>query len=201
MASERSGCLLALLPRAAAPKRLGSALPTLSVSEVHPADRVALAKAQKAAEAAQTSFAQDGVADAALIDLADRLASLLTVVHRVVRELKDARSFLAANDPDKLARDRTDLEMRRLGASAAEILALRTATESLDQRSRLAEKVRSDVATLEARLVAASHDLEAFRARVVSRTTADELARELEEQTRAAQQVLEDWARTRTELR
>ena len=198
--AQRSGCLLALLPWASPPKRLGFALPRMTPSEVHPADCPALAKAQQAAEAAEAAFAGAEVADIAVADLADKLGSLLGVVHRLARELKDARAFLVANDPDKLARERTDLEMRRLGASAAEILALRTATEALATRSRIADQVRADVATLEARLIAAGHDLEAFRARVVARSAGDQLVQELADQTRAAEDVLEAWERTRTEM-
>jgi hypothetical protein len=197
--SERSGCLLALLG-GAAPKRIGSGLPRLEASQVHPADRAALAKAQAAAEAANAAFSGPGVADIAVADLANQLGSILGVVHRLATELKDARQYLSANDPDKIARERADLEMRRLDASASEILALRTATAALTKRATLADEVRTQIATLEARLIAAGHELEAFRGKVTARSADRDLAGELAGYLRSAEQVLEAHERTRREM-
>jgi hypothetical protein len=194
------GCLLSFLPSSPAPKRIGSALPKLDLTSIHPTDRPALLAAQRSAEAADAAFARPGVPDVVVVDLADKLGSMVGVLHRLGRELRDARQFLVANDPDQLARERTDLEMRRLGASAAEILALRSATEALAARARLADQVRADVATLEARLVAAGHDLKAFAARVTASTSGEDLAHELSAYTRSAELVLEAYEQTRKEM-
>jgi hypothetical protein len=197
--AQPRGCLLSLLPLGSAP-RLGGGLPRLQASAVHPADRPALVRAQSAAEGAHGAFQRPDVPDVAVADLADQLGKLLDVVHRLARELKAARDFLVRNDPDRLAKERTDLELRRLGASASEILALRSATEALDARARLVEQVRGDLATLVARLEAAGQELEAFRARVESRTDAEQLGHELIAYRQSALMALEAYDRTRREL-
>ncbi|MEZ4241467.1 MAG: hypothetical protein R3F59_36020 [Myxococcota bacterium] len=198
MAAPR-GCLLSFLPGASQP-RLGAGLPKLAVGEVHPADRAALGRAQRAAEGAHAAFQRPDVPDIAVADLAEQLSKLLDVVHRLARELKAARGFLSRNDPDRIAKERTDLELRRLGASAAEILALRSATEALDARARLVDQVRGDLPTLEARREAAGQELEAFRARVEARTDARELGFELTAYRESALLALEAYDRTRREL-
>lgn len=192
------GCLLSLLPLGA--PRLASGLPRLEASAVHPSDRAALLRAQAAAEAAHRAFQRPDVPDLAVADLAEQLSKLLDVVHRLARELAAARGFLVRNDPDRLAKERTDLEMRRLGASAAEILALRSASEALAARSRLVDQVRGDLATLVARLEAAGQELEAFRARVEARTDAEQLGHELVAYRQSALSALEAYDRTRREL-
>lgn len=197
--SQRSGCL-SLLVGARGLRRLGSGLPRLEPSVVHPEDRAALNRAQQAAEGAHAAFSDPSVPDVAVADLANQLGKLLGVVHELARGLLRARRFLERNDPDRLARERAELEMRRLGASAAEVLALRTATLALESRSRLAEQVRSELVTLGARLAAAGQELEAFRARVEARTTAEELGHELSSYLRSAELALEMYERTRLEL-
>ncbi|MEQ1506434.1 MAG: hypothetical protein ABMB14_29675 [Myxococcota bacterium] len=198
--AERSGCLSLLVPPAALRSLGGSGLARIDPSTVHPLDRPALARAQAAAEAAHRAFTTPDAPEIAVADLADRLSKLLAVVHRLAVELARARRFLERNDPDRLARERTDLELRRLGATAGEILALRTASEALSTRSRLAEQVRGDLATLTARLHAAAAELEAFRARVEARTDAAALGLELATARDAAQSALDAYDRTRREL-
>jgi hypothetical protein len=121
-------------------------------------------------------------------------------VHKIVQDLSAARRFLERNDPDKLAREKADLELRRLGASAAEILALRAASEALASRASLADRVRSEIGTLEARLTAAGQELEAFRARVEAHSSAEALDHELTAYVRSARMALEAFERTRKEL-
>lgn len=197
--NERKGCLLSLFP-GPSQARIGSGLPRLPVSEVHAADRPALQRAQTAAEAAHRAFSGPAVPDAAVADLSEQLGKLLDAVHRLAKELGRVRGFLVAHAPDKLARERTDLEMRRLGASASEILALRTASEALAERARLAEQATADVATLSARLIAAGQELEAFRARVEARTDSEQLGHELAAYRESALRALEAYDRTRREL-
>jgi hypothetical protein len=197
--AERAGCLSLLLGRGAT-KSLTSGLPRLETSSVHPADRAAAQRAWRAAEAAHASFARVDVPDIAVADLAARLSDLLGVVQKIVQDLSAARRFLERNDPDKLARERADLELRRLGASAAEILALRAATDALATRASLADRVRVEIGTLEARLVSAGQELEAFRARVEARNSAEALGHELGAYLRSAQMALEAFERTRKEL-
>ncbi|MEQ1568039.1 MAG: hypothetical protein ABMA64_20535 [Myxococcota bacterium] len=197
--SEPRGCLSLLVPRVADAPRLGVGLPKLDLASVHPSDRGAMTRAQRAAEAAHAAFARSSTADAATADLASQLGAMLAALHRLGRELKEARDFVAQNDPDRLARERTDLEMRRLGASAAEILALRTAADSLAARARLSEQVRGQVATLSARLTATGHDLEAFRGRVATAPGPD-LGHELSAYLRSAELILEAHEQTRREI-
>jgi hypothetical protein len=197
--TDRSGCL-SLLMGARGVRRIGVGLPRLDLSAVHASDRPALMRAWKAAEGAHTAFADPSVPDVAVADLASQLSKLLGVVYGLALGLMKARRFLERNDPDKLARERADLEMRRLGASAAEVLALRTATQALESRSRLADQVRSDLVTLGARLSSAGAELEAFRARVEARAAAEELGHELGAYLKSAELALEDYERTRLEL-
>lgn len=197
--NERSGCL-SLLMGARGVRLIGSGLPRLDVSQVHPADRPALLRAQRAAEGAHTAFADPSVPDVVVADLANQLGKLLGVVHELARGLMRARKFLERNDPDHLARERADLELRRLGASAAEVLALRTATQALESRSRLADQVRTELVTLGARLASAGQELEAFRARVEARAAAEELGHELTAYLKSAELALETYERTRLEL-
>ena len=197
--SERSGCLSLLTGGRAIP-RLGLGLPKLDSSEIHPTDRPVVARAQRAAEGAHAAFAGPGVPDVAVADLAGQLAKLVGAVHGLARGLSRARRFLERNDPDKLARERAELELRRLGASAAEVLALRTATQALEDRSRLADRVRGDLVSLVARLASAAQELEAFRARVEARAAAEELGHELGAYLKSAELALETYERTRLEL-
>ena len=196
---SRSGCLL--LGLGAAPRALPGGLPELDPSRVHPFDRAALLRAQGAATGAARAIVAPGTPDIAVADLTARLADLLRVVHQIGADLLDARRFLERNDPDRLARERTEIEMRRLDAGAGEILALRQAATALEERVRLADKVGAELRALEARLVAAGQELESFRARVEARTSADELAHELAAYRRSADLALEAWRRTRAELR
>ena len=197
--SERSGCL-SLFVGARGARRLGSGLPQLDPSEIHPSDRAALGRAQQAAEGIHAAFAGPSVSGVAVADLASQLGKLLGVVHALARDLLRARRFLERNDPDRLARERAELELRRLGASAAEVLALRTATQALESRSRLAEQVRGELVALGARLVSAAQELEAFRARVEARSSAEELGYELASYLQSAEQTLLLHEQTRREL-
>jgi hypothetical protein len=197
--AERAGCLSLLLGRSA-PKGLTSGLPRLEASSVHPLDRAAAQRAWRAAEAAHAAFVRADVPEVAIADLAARLSELLGVVHKIVQDLSAARRFLERNDPDKLAREKADLELRRLGASAAEILALRAAGEALSTRVSLAGRVRTELGTLEARLVSAGQELEAFRARVEAKNSAESLGHELGAYLRSAEMALEAFERTRKEL-
>lgn len=196
--SGRGGCLLL---GAGATPALPGGLPALDPSRVHPVDRGALTRAQAAAQAAARALARPDVPDVAVADLTARLGGLLGVVHRIGSDLLDARAFLDRNAPDRLARERADLELRRLGAAAAEVLALREAEASLAARAALADRVHADLGALEARLAAAGQELEAFRARVEARGSSDELGHELDAYRRSADLALEAYERTRAELR
>lgn len=193
------GCLSLVFPFTSQ-TRLPVSLPALDPRQLHHADRIPALRAQRAAEAAVTALARPDMPEIAVMDLASQLANLLGVVHRIVADLATARRFLERNDPDKIAREKTEIELRRLGASASEILALRAATDALASRAELAERVRREIGTLEARLVSAGQELEAFRERVSARTSAESLGHELTAYQRSAELALEAFERTRAEM-
>ncbi|MCB9683914.1 MAG: hypothetical protein H6738_01830 [Alphaproteobacteria bacterium] len=192
------GCLSLLVPVRSAPTT--RALPLLSEAEVHPKDRAALRRARTAAEGALASIRGAGAPDIAVDDLTTKLGALLGGLQRLAEDLGRARRFLEQNDPDRLARQKADLEMRRLTASASEIVPMRAEAKALEERELLAGRVRSELVALEARLAAAGQELEAFRARVQARTAIDELGHEVDAYQRAAEAAFEAFRATRAEL-
>lgn len=195
----RRGCLSLLMP-VRDTKRLPVRLPTLDTSKVHPTDRAAMRRAEIAAEKALSALSGPNTPEIALRDLAEQLSNLLGAVHRLAASLGSARRFLESNSPDSIAREKTDLELRRLGASASEILALRAASDALANRSALTERVRSEIGTLEARLISAGQELEAFRARAEASAGAEALGHELGAYLRSAELALQAFERTRAEM-
>lgn len=179
---------------------LTAGLPRLDASKVHPTDRAAAERAWRAATASAVAFSRPEVPDVAIADLSAKLSQLLDAVQRITSDLCAARRFLERNDPDKIAREKTDLELRRLGASASEILALRAASDALATRSSLAERVRREIDTLQARLFSAGQELEAFRARIEASNSAEALSHELSAYLRSAELALDAFERTRAEM-
>lgn len=201
--SNRNGCFLFGLSGRSAQPMLpdGAVLPKLTASQFHRDDMPALRKAQVAAHRAQQHLISKdhGVSEAVTFDLCRELAQLLTAIHQLGSHLAEARTFLARNDTDALARERTELELRRLEADAAQLVALKKAEAALSARAALAERVRGEVAGLEGRLVAAGQELEALCARVEARTT-DDLVHELRAYQQSASLALEAFEATRAEL-
>lgn len=164
----------------------------------------ALRKAQVAAHRAQQILVSKdhGVSESVIADLCRELSQLLGAIHRLGERLGEARSFLERNDADALARERTDLELRRLEADASQIIALRKAAASLDERASLAERVRGEVGGIESRLVASGQELEALRARIEAGAadSAEDLSHELRAYHQSASLALDAFESTRSEL-
>ncbi|HHO49579.1 MAG TPA: hypothetical protein ENK18_01620 [Deltaproteobacteria bacterium] len=202
--SNRNGCFLfglsgrstqAVLPDSAA-------LPRLTAARFHDTDMPALRRAQLAAHRSQQSLLSKdhGVSDKVTLDLCRELSQLLQAIHRLGEHLAEARGFLLRNDTDHLARERTELELRRLGADAAQLVALKQAEAALGERAVLVERVRGEVGGLEARLVAAGQELEALCARIEARSNTEDLAHELRAYQQSAGLALDAFEATRAEL-
>ncbi len=196
----RRGCLLFAFPSGGPALPDGARLPALPRSRIHRHDLPAAERAQRAAEGAQGALLRDDVPAAVLTDLGRELAQLLGSVHTLAERLAEARGFLGRNDPDLLARERAEIELKRLEAGAAELLELKRSSAALEERSALADRVRGQIGTLEARLAAAGRELEALRARIESRSDAEELAHEVRAYHRSAVLALEAFEATRREL-
>lgn len=206
MADSAQGCLLFAIParllgrgRTALP---GPVLPTLPTSRVHRDDLPALVAARKAAEGCVASVGarRGDVADGVVADVAGKVAALLGHVYAMGERAAEARAYLDAHAPERLARERTDLEMELVGASADQIVQLKRTLASLERRAASVGKVDGELARLKGRMGAAVAELKELEARVGAELGADDLMHELAAHQQAAELALQAFGETWKEL-
>lgn len=207
MADEARGCLLFAIPArilgGRRPKLLpGPNLPALDPSKTHRVDLPVLVKARRAAEGcvAALSRTQEGVGPAVLRDVGEHLAGLLGHVYAMGERLAEGRRFLEAHDPDRLARERSELELELVGAQAGQIQDLKRAMASLERRAGHVGKVAQEVDQLASRLGAAVAELQELEARLAAELGSEELLYELRAYQQAAELALEAYNQTWREL-
>ncbi len=140
------------------------------------------------------------MSDAVLADLGGDLVAVVSQLHALGHRLAEARVFLSRNDPDRLARDRAEVELNLVGSGASEMLAQRSQMQALRERGELAGRVRDDLRTLTARLETSAGELQAFRARIDGDLASGELVHELRAYHRSAEAALQAFEATRIEL-
>ena len=189
-------------------------LPYLAISRMHAKDRPALSSAGKAAEGCiDALFDSSGNprerGESVAREVASEVQQLLGKIHELGEQLSQARSYVKRHDPDGLAREQADLELKLEEASNLdERRSLAEAMEALEERARHAATVNQEVRTLAARLTAATNVLQTLQARLSrmavdpseSTVRTDEVLGEVREHQQDAQRALEAYAATAREL-
>lgn len=204
--SERSGCLLFAIPRAllggggraALPD--GLRLPELDTAATDPADLPALVRARNAARGCDALMRKADLGELATQDAARELVGLVGRIYAMGPALKQARAFVEQHSPDRVARERADLELDLVGSSAARIREIKAAINALDERSRHAGTVQLEVDRLSARLVSAAAELEALHARLGSQLGSADLVHEVRAWHQSAELAMDAFAKTVGEL-
>lgn len=183
--SERTGCLLFAIPRALLGRRApaalpdGIALPELDTTAADPADLPALVRARNAARQCDALLRKADLGSVATLDAGRELAGLVGRVYAMGPALKGARAFVQAHSPDRVARERADLELEMIGSSPAQIREMKQAIAALDERTTHAGSVQQEIDRLSARLVAAAAELEALHARLGASLGSPDLVHEV----------------------
>lgn len=133
-------------------------------------------------------------------DVEERVCDLLAHIYDIGVHLADARAFTAANSTDAIAKEKAEVELALVGASAAEIRPLKATMTRLDGRRSLAQRVEADARTLAVRLQSAGSELEDLHARLSATAEPDALLHELRAYERSARLALEAFATTEAEM-
>lgn len=201
-ARSRPGCLLFAIPRAlvgtrpAAALPDGLALPELDTTRVDPADLPAMIKARNAARRCHERIVRADVAVVATRDAGRELVGWVTRIYAMGPALREARAFVVVHAPDKVARERAELELELIGGTPERARELAAAMKALDRRSQHAQVVRAEVDRLAARLVTAVAELEAFDARLGAALGSAELVHEARAWQQSATLAIEAFAAT-----
>lgn len=196
--SERSGCLLFALPRAllsttrvALPDH--ARLPALDAARVHRDDLPALVRARRAGQACldDVRTVGGGAPPHVVAEVSGRVVDVVGALEAVAHRLAEARQFIERHGSDALARERTELELSMIGASAAAIREHRRSLDALNERARLAGDLQHHIGTLVLRLDAGGHELEALHARVGSQLGDETLLHELRAYQTSARAALD----------
>jgi len=187
-------------------------LPYLSISKMHKDDRQALTRARRSAEQClETLHGKMGedFPESMVRETAGEVRGLVEKTYEVGERLAEARSFARQHDPDGIAREQADLELRVEEASSLdEKRGLELAMEALTERARHAAAVGQEVRALTAQLAAASRALEALTAQLarVALRPDDESAQtqrllsEVRDHQRDASRALDAYAATAREV-
>lgn len=219
MASNLPGCLmLPLLPLRAIGVLGGSAkqlplrpaLQTVAWERLDSEDRPAIQRARATCEACLAGLAQTrGDLGAPVADqVAAEVIGLFSRLVSVGEELARARRFVRENDPEAIARQRADIEVKLVGASLVEKTALDATLASMRERGRHASTVNGEVGVLQARLLSTVASLETLSVRLqrASLSVDERSARvssvlaELARQQHDAERALEAYAATAREI-
>lgn len=204
--SARPGCLLFAIPRAllgggaATALPDGLMLPELDTQAVDPIDLPALIKARNAARRCHELVKKADLGSGPTRDTARELTGWVERVYAMGPALKEARVFVAQHAPDRVARERADLELDLVGSTPAQIRSLKAAMAALDERAVHAGTVQTEIDRLSSRLVAAAHELEALHARLGATLGSGELVHELRAWHQSATLAVDAFVQTVGEL-
>lgn len=145
----------------------GPTLENVRWDRLHDEDKPAIRRARASAEAC-LHWLSAGRRDlgAASDDVAKEIVKLFSRVCAVAEELARARRFVADNEPDMLARQRAEVEVKDLGASHADRAANDVTLKAMADRSKHAVAVKGDIGVMNARLIAAVVSLETLNTRL-----------------------------------
>ncbi len=187
-------------------------LPYLAISKMHSEDRQALNRARRSGEQClETLYGKAGeeFPESMVRETAEEVRGLVAKVYEVGERLAEARSFARQHDPDQIAREQADLELKMEEASGLdEKRGLDQAAEALADRARHAATISQEIRSLSAQLSAGSRALEALHAQL-SRVSiqpddasarTDTLLREVRGHQRDASRALEAYAATAREV-
>lgn len=201
-APSRPGCLLFAIPRALVGRRPaaalpdGLALPDLDTAKVDPVDLPALIRARNAARRCHERIVRADVSSVATRDAGRELVGWVTRIYAMGPALRDARAFVVVHAPDKVARERAELELELIAGTPEQARELAAAMKALDRRSQHAQVVRAEVDRLAARLVTAAAELEAFDARLGAAAPFGDLVHEARAWQQSATLAIEAFATT-----
>ncbi len=165
----------------------GPSLPNVRWDRMHDEDKPAIRRARASAEACLHSLSA-GRRDlgTASDDVAREVIKLFARICAVAEELCRARKFVADNEPDMLARQRAEVEVKALGASVADRAANDVSLKAMQDRAQHAVAVKGDIGVMNARLIAAVVALETLNTRL------SRAALSTEEQSTRVHGVLDD---------
>jgi len=169
---EGRGCLLLALPRALLGGRQvpalpeGLALPVLDTQTIAPEDLPVLIRARNASRVCHGLVQRVAAEGASGHAVGEEFVGLVGRIFQMGAGLQRARGFVSDHHPDKVARDRADLELELVGASSEQIPELRHAFKALDARAAQVADVQREVERLATRLASTTEELEGLRERL-----------------------------------
>ena len=145
----------------------GPTLASVRWDRLHDEDKPAIRRARASAEASLLSLAAGRrELGSASTDVAQEVIKLFSRICAVAEELARARRFVSDNEPDQLARQRADVEVKALGASMADRAANDVALKAMQERGKHAVAVKGEIGVMNARLLAAVVSLETLNTRL-----------------------------------
>jgi hypothetical protein len=187
----------------------GPTLPNVRWDLLHDEDKPAIRRARASAEgclhALNVGRRELGRASE---DVAREVIKLFTRICAVAEELARARKFVRDNDPDQIARQRAEVEVKALGASFADRAANEATLKAMEDRGKHAVAVQGDVGVMNARLIAAVVALETLNTRLARESLSKEersarvhgVLDDLKAQHDEAERALQAYAATAREI-
>lgn len=207
MSGSPRGCLLFAVPArvlGVGRPALSAArsLPVLDTQRIHRADLPTLVRARVAAERCFGVLKRQGhrVAEPMRSEIEVHLIGLVGGIYAMGLSLGEGRRFLDAHSAERLARERTDLELELVGASAERLVELKQVAAALERRASSVGRLEDQVATLSSRLEGAVAGLQEIEARQMEWLGTETLVHTLRAWEQSATLSLDALAATMAEL-